>query len=366
MRIRRCLGVVLLLALIASTAAAHPIAIAPGVTVEALRDLAGPWEIRVIRIERDEPGIRLLAALGQGELRGRETLSGIIKRESAPGARVVAGVNADFFRMSGPVTGGVSGPCVRDGELVTTPRGRPGFYVTSDGLPRIETVQTNGGIRIAERSWPMDGMNMPDQGGEGAVQIYTAIGGWEIADGCVVAVLEQGPLQTTGRWEATITEVIAPGTARAALPGEILISARDEQVRADLLQAGTGERVEIALETPPFSEPVLQAVGGSHVLVRGGEVVREDRVRHPRTAAGYNDREIVLVTVDGRQRGWSVGMTMTELAHLMRRLGCLEAVNLDGGGSTTAWAQHLILNRPSDSSQRPVANALLVVWDAPQ
>jgi exopolysaccharide biosynthesis protein len=132
-------------------------------------------------------------------------------------------------------------------------------------------------------------------------------------------------------------------------------------VRAALLDTRAGERVEIALETPPFNEPVLQAVGGNRVLVRDGEVVAEDQVRHPRTAAGFNDREIILVTVDGRQPGWSVGMTMTELAHLMQRLGCTEAVNLDGGGSTTAWAQQFILNRPSDGGERSIANALLVV-----
>jgi hypothetical protein len=80
-------------------------AVAPGVTVEALRAPAGPWQIRVIRIDRATSPARLLTALGRGELRGRERLSGIIDRESAR-AQVIAGVNADFFRMSGPYAGG--------------------------------------------------------------------------------------------------------------------------------------------------------------------------------------------------------------------------------------------------------------------
>lgn len=366
MRRWTCLAVaLLLLALIAGPAAVQPLALAPGVTVEALRDPAGPWEIRLIRIERDNPQLHLLTALGRGRLRGRETLSGIIRSESTSEARVVAGVNADFFRMRGPVAGGVAGPCVRNGELVTTPRGRPGFYVTADGRPRIETTATDGSVTVGERSWPIDGMNMPDQGGAGAVQLYTQIGGWELSDGSLAAALDGGPLQTAGRWHAMLDEVLAPHVAREAGAGEVLITARDEQVRAELLQARPGDRVEITLQTPPFTEPVLQAVGGSHLLVRGGEVVREDNVRHPRTAVGYNDGEIILATVDGRQPGWSVGMTMAELARLMQRLGCLEAVNLDGGGSTTAWAQHVVLNRPSGGAQRPVANALLVLWRPP-
>jgi hypothetical protein len=361
---RRLLTALLsLIALTAASLCAEPVAVAPGVTVEAIRDSSGPWEIRIIRVDRDTAQVHLMAALGQGELSGRETTSGIVARESVSDARVVAAVNADFFRMRGPVTGGVSGPCVRNGELVTTPRGRPGFYIDADGAPRIETAQTTGSVTVGERSWPVDGANMPDQGGEGAVQLYTQIGGWELAEGCLVASLDGGPLQTEGRWQAEVTEVVAAGMARKAGPGEVLISARDEATRAALLETHAGDPVEIGLDTPPFDAPVRQAVGGSHVLLRDGEVIEEGNPRHPRTAAGYNDREIILVTVDGRQPGWSVGMTLPELGALMKRLGCEEAVNLDGGGSTTAWAQHTILNRPSDGRERPVANALLVVWE---
>jgi len=356
----------LLSALCAHLCAAQPVAVAPGVTVEQVRDGAGPWEVRVIRIERPASQAHLVTALGGGELRGLEALSRIIRRETADDARVVAAVNADFFRMSGPYAGGVSGPCVRNGELVTTPRGRPGFFITADGQPLIATAHTTGELTVAGRSYPVDGANMPDQGGEGAVQLFTAIGGWRLGEGCVVAALEGGPLRTQGSWVATVTEVAPAGSARAAGEGEVLIAARDEQVRAALLGARPGDRVAIELRTPPFTAPVLQAVGGSTVLVQDGAVVAADRVRHPRTAAGYSAREIILVTVDGRQPRWSVGMTMTELAGLMHRLGCTDAVNLDGGGSTTAWAHRDLLGRPSDGRQRRIANALLVVSTAPR
>ena len=353
------------LALVFALGAAQPEDVAPGVSIESLRDSAGPWEIRVIRIDRNEPQIDLVAALGRGELRGRERLNGIIRRETEGGAHVVAAVNADFFRMTGDAAGGISGPCARNGELITTPRGRPGFYINANGEPQIETTRSSAEITVGERSWPMDSMNMPDEGGEGCVQICTKIGGWDIAGGCVVASLEGGPLRSTGRWQGAVTEVVAPGTARSAGEDEVLIVARNEQVREALLQAEVGEPVTIALDTPPFTEPVLQAVGGNRELLRDGQIVFEDQIRHPRTAAGFNDQEILLVTVDGRQPGWSVGMTMTELAELMLRLGCTDAVNLDGGGSTTFWTQWLTLNKPSGGAQRTVANGLLVIWDRP-
>jgi exopolysaccharide biosynthesis protein len=85
------------------------------------------------------------------------------------------------------------------------------------------------------------------------------------------------------------------------------------------------------------------------------------RERHPRTALGWNDRYLYLVVVDGRQRKLSRGMTLSELADYLIGLGCQEAINLDGGGSSTLWCNGRVLNSPSDGWEREVANALVVV-----
>jgi exopolysaccharide biosynthesis protein len=70
---------------------------------------------------------------------------------------------------------------------------------------------------------------------------------------------------------------------------------------------------------------------------------------------------LVLVTVDGRQPRKSVGLTLEELAQLMIELGCREALNLDGGGSTTLVIRNRVVNSPSDQSgERPVSDALLI------
>jgi exopolysaccharide biosynthesis protein len=84
--------------------------------------------------------------------------------------------------------------------------------------------------------------------------------------------------------------------------------------------------------------------------------------RHPRTAAGLRgDGTLLLVTVDGRQPELSVGMTIDELASLMRELGADTALNLDGGGSTTMVVAGKLVNSPSDAGgERPVSDALLV------
>ena len=67
-----------------------------------------------------------------------------------------------------------------------------------------------------------------------------------------------------------------------------------------------------------------------------------------------------LVTVDGRREEWSAGMDLRELATFMLELGATEALNLDGGGSTTMWVRNEVRNRPSDNRIRPIANTLLL------
>jgi hypothetical protein len=69
--------------------------------------------------------------------------------------------------------------------------------------------------------------------------------------------------------------------------------------------------------------------------------------RHPRTAIGWNQDHVFLVQVDGRQSGLSVGMTFPELAKYFLKLGCRDAINLDGGGSATMWVLGQVMNSPS-------------------
>lgn len=124
----------------------------------------------------------------------------------------------------------------------------------------------------------------------------------------------------------------------------------------------------------------LEAVGGRPVLARDSVITPDvdtegqasfAKSRHPRTAVGIaNDgRRLLLVVVDGRQPGYSDGMTLRELAELMLALGAPESINLDGGGSTAmVYAEPdsartmRVANRPSDpTGERAVGNALAIV-----
>ncbi len=135
-----------------------------------------------------------------------------------------------------------------------------------------------------------------------------------------------------------------------------------------------GDRVYIKAECNELFENAVNAVGGGDILLEDGEV-REGldgtelgAARHPRTAAGVTaDGKIVLAVVDGRQSGYSNGLKMSALAELMKSLGAISAINLDGGGSSTfvifGEEGGRVVNKPSDKTERKVPSALAAFAD---
>ena len=80
----------------------------------------------------------------------------------------------------------------------------------------------------------------------------------------------------------------------------------------------------------------------------------------PRSALGFNNEKLFLVTVDGRHRGYSMGMGFYDLAETLRDLGATEAINFDGGSSATLWGLGEVLNEPSSGYERRVFNAAYI------
>jgi exopolysaccharide biosynthesis protein len=135
-----------------------------------------------------------------------------------------------------------------------------------------------------------------------------------------------------------------------------------------LSTATPGATLRISTETTPAISGVDTAIGGGPTLVHDGKAMQWSgfiHMRHPRTAIGWNKEYFFLVEVDGRQSNISVGMTFPELANYLVKIGCEEAMNLDGGGSATLWALGSVRNSPSEGDERPSANALVVVRKLP-
>ena len=139
-----------------------------------------------------------------------------------------------------------------------------------------------------------------------------------------------------------------------------------------------GDTVKVLLATSPrlrHGAAPTMIVGGWPRILRDGQNVaaesptvegtisRNAEMRHPRTAVGFSrdSSMLFLLTVDGRSES-SGGMTLAELAAMMRKLGAWQAMNFDGGGSTTMVVDGQLMNKPSDKEgERAVGNALLVV-----
>lgn len=122
--------------------------------------------------------------------------------------------------------------------------------------------------------------------------------------------------------------------------------------------------IEMVAKPPADAQAVI--AGNTMLIDDGKETPHTNKVRHPRTVVGLDrkGKTLTILIVDGRRPGTSVGMSYEELAKEMLRLGCWDAVNLDGGGSTVLAMRDSqdgklkILNTPSDGRERPVANVL--------
>jgi exopolysaccharide biosynthesis protein len=142
-----------------------------------------------------------------------------------------------------------------------------------------------------------------------------------------------------------------------------------------------GDPVTLSIKTTPDWTTLKTAVTGGAMLVKDGVIPQTfshipegtRSTRNPRSAVGStkDGKQLILVTVDGRLSGGSIGMTLTELAQLMQELGATNAMNLDGGGSTTMVARNSnsqtleVVNNPSDGAGRKISSALGIFSIAP-
>ena len=118
----------------------------------------------------------------------------------------------------------------------------------------------------------------------------------------------------------------------------------------------------------PEWEGVNHIISGGPYLVKNNEIYVDMTAqklsaiggRNPRTAIGYTkDNHLIMLTADGRE-GSSIGLTLMELANLMKEFGCVNAMNLDGGGSTVMYVNGSVVNRPQMQGGIPLSHTLTV------
>ena len=210
------------------------------------------------------------------------------------------------------------------------------------------------------------------------LELYTpAVGSSTHASGGREWVLDPtanpgGPTLSAGVQTVAVVREVRNGGNSTLRPGSLVLSA-GPALASRLPNIEAGATLRISTVTTPSLEGVRTALSGGPVLVHEGHAARIARPsadsyefssmseRHPRSAFGWDHDHFYLVEVDGRQPGLSVGMTLNELGAYLERLGCEEAMTLDGGGSATLWCAGKVRNSPCEGHERPIANAVAVL-----
>ncbi len=326
----------------------------------------GPWAIELL--EADPSLLRVEVAHAYDAAFGVETTRELARRRGA-----LAAVNGGFYLVDGFLPGDAQGALAIDGELLSEPdrnRGALGFY-EENGRTRALFGRLELAARLAVEQRPaiaISGINrrraprdvvlytprfhrttLTDPSGSEVVvangrisAVRRRAGSSTIpADGFVVSFGEQAETQAAGLEAGAAARFERPLTATLGDPSEGWARARWIASAGPLI-LWRGERIE---------DHSGESISRVFALAR-----------HPRSAAAVRqDGTLLLVTVDGRSGGRSVGMSLRELTDLLLELGAVSALNLDGGGSTTMVIDGRLANTPSDpEGERANGDALLI------
>lgn len=324
---------------------------------------ADRWVIHALVLDPRRVRLSLGRAFDGGV--GVETTSSIAARHDA-----LAAVNGGYFRTEGIYRGEPAGIVVRGAKVLSEPyRKRPGLAVSgASGSTRL------GFINVAFRAEAV--------AADGTRRAINGVNRPRLDDDLILFTPDfhrttlTGPNGIEAVVAAGLIVAVYDGAGSRAIPADGFVLSAHGAARLWVREhLRTGVKVEVRTVTKvepklPFDPEFI--LGGGPILLRGGAPVAAADAgeytagfrfeRHPRTAVGVRaDGRLVLVAVDGRQPAVSVGMTIDELTALMKELGCREAINLDGGGSTTMVIRDKVVNHPSDpGGERAVGDALLV------
>ncbi len=352
-----------------------------------------PVKINLLRLDLTK--VRLDVHKADDRAIGLETTSSIAARKKA-----IAAINAGFFRLDrSDFAGDAAGVLMIDGDLLSeSVNGRTGIVISNGKrhssvfFDRVASeTQLQMGPRNRLSSFSISGIDRESKDSE--IVLYTPWLGRPIRQSDDATLVVLGRCKA-GKFIGSFRNIGCRDT-------EIASSAADQVVPSDGYILSLGHKVQGAgafirqrIAAMVRSNTASKNIEIRHILMLdGGQFSTDDRVditngvprlikdgkiditweqekagkafvfnRHPRTAvAKMKDGKFLMVTVDGRQPGVSVGMTLPELAEYLLSLGAVDAMNLDGGGSTTMVLDGKVVNNPSDpTGERKVGDAIVV------
>ena len=308
---------------------------------------AKPVRINIIEMNSQvAKDFEIKPAIASTTLPNRRTI-----RTIAQNTNSIAAINGGFFK---PQTGVPLGTLMIDGKLYTGPiYDRVALGIFENGYD-VGRVQLNAKITGNGHTIKIDNINQPRMLSS-YILAYTR--DW----GKYAPVSPQYGVQL----QIVGNKIIAASANPLSIPenGYVLVGPK-----AQLGKLFGAEYVDININTNPKWENVKHIISGGPYLVKDNQIFIDMTAqklqsiggRNPRTAIGYTkDNDLVLVAVDGRE-GSSIGLTLVELANLMHSLGCTNAINLDGGGSTVMYVKGQIVNHPHQPGGISLSNAIVI------
>lgn len=344
--------------------------LASGVTHENIQKFTalGWWNINVIRIDLKNEYTELKGLFNKEGIPKRDSVSNMVEKHDA-----VAGVNGDYFNYS-PMPSALGG-LISEGEVIISPvelaYALPSFYLTNDN---------EGGVGYLDRSIVVTDLDNGTRVNINTLNKITAE-----FDTLTLLNRQWGATSIGNRYHNDLVEVIIEddivkeirmGQEAAAIPENgYVIAGRGD--RAEVLnQLTIGSEVKLEVSTTPNVDKIKFAIGGGSIILKDGELSLTNihtKGSNPRTGIGINKdhTEMILVTIDGRDSSFK-GVGQEMFGAIMKELGAYNALNLDGGGSTTmavkasGESKSTVVNKPSEGSQRLVINGVGVFSNAPK
>ena len=350
--------------------------------------------VYVAEMRRESENLRFGVELANTRLLGRETISNMARRLAQQDIPLLAGVNGSFGLRGDRVGRGgvIFNLHIQDWELVSipprrnwwgfpppSPWGETSFGVTTDGEFLLDAVELNGVIHINGESLEVDCINQIPEADCAAVLYTPRFGEQTLARRSYEVVLKGLELPLTGKYRSHFKIDKVSRRGNSTIPSNGVVLALDYHLAPKwdaTFRAGGIGTLEITL-SPTKWQRVSEGIGGNIRLLRNGKIEPElvefhqsggrSNYRHrngarlnPRSALGFSDDKLFLIVVDGRQYGYSIGMTLYEMADFLRALGAKHAINFDGGGSSALWGLDGIVNSPSRGYERSVFNVAMI------
>lgn len=306
-----------------------------------------PVKINVVEMNNNvASNYEVKPAIASVTLPNKRTVRNIAQRTNS-----IVAINGGFFK---PQTGVPLGTLMIDKKIYTGPiYDRVALGIFKDGYD-VGRVQLDGKIIGNNQEIKIDNINQPRMLSS-YILAYTR--DW----GKYAPVSPQYGVQL----QIVGNKITAASANPLSIPenGYVLVGPKSK-----LGKLFGADYVDVEIKTNPKWENVQHIISGGPYLLKDNQIFIDMTAqklqsiggRNPRTAIGYTeDNNLVLVAVDGRE-GSSVGLTLVELAKLMKTLGCTNAINLDGGGSTVMYIKGQIVTHPHQPGGIALSNALVI------